>query len=101
MKRYKEQQKTVIEIVAKFDEPGADAEGPLSAEEEAKQAERHADIVALVAKVSFNCLTFVPLAFADHNCLLRADERSWVAAEGDYGRDATRCAHYLVESCQS
>ncbi|ORY88728.1 Pex19 protein family-domain-containing protein [Leucosporidium creatinivorum] len=45
LKRYKEQQATVIQIVAKFDEPGADAEGPFSPEEEAKHAERHADIM--------------------------------------------------------
>ena len=52
LKRYKEQQQTVIEIVAKFDEPGADKEGPFTEEEEATNAERHADIVALVAKVA-------------------------------------------------
>lgn len=52
----------MIEIVAKFDEPGADKEGPFTEEEEAQNAERHADIVALVAKVcSCSMLVALPL----------------------------------------
>lgn len=50
--RYTKQSVVVSQIVAKFDEPGADKEGPLSAAEEKVKAERGLEVIELVGKVS-------------------------------------------------
>lgn len=54
--RFTKQQKVVLEIVAKFEEPGADKEGGLTPEEEARRKARANEVVELVAKVSLPIL---------------------------------------------
>lgn len=49
--RFEKQHVLVGQIVAKFEEPGADKEPPLSAQEEEERSKRLEDVVDLVAKV--------------------------------------------------
>lgn len=52
MERYTIQKSIVEEIVGKFDEEGAEAEGPLSDEQEARKTARGLEIVELVGKMN-------------------------------------------------
>lgn len=53
LERYKKQEEIVIQIVAKFDEPGADKDATaMSPAEEQRQKDRQGEVAELVAKMN-------------------------------------------------
>lgn len=104
--RYEKQHGIVREIVAKFEEPGADqaagAEGPakLSAEEESKRQKRMDEVVDLVAKVRPRFPFSRTISVRCPDAPAELDERMRRTAVGNHGRDAARCAFDPLPPCR-